>query len=54
MPLPKPRKDEEKNDFVSRCIKTLKENEKDRFPNEGQIEAICYRQWEEKDTKKNK
>lgn len=52
MPLPKPRKDEDKDDFISRCIKTLNENEKDRFPEKGQIAAICYRQWNESKEKK--
>ena len=45
MPLPTPKKDETKSTFISRCIKDLNETEKDRFPADGQIEAICYAQW---------
>ena len=45
MPIPTPKKDEKKNDFISRCIKTLADNEPDRFTSD-QRKAICYKQWD--------
>lgn len=47
MPLPTPKKDEKKDDFISRCIKTITEEERDRFPSREQRAAICYSQWGE-------
>jgi hypothetical protein len=47
MPLPKPKKEEKQNDFVSRCVSTpvmVKD-----FPNEQQRLAVCYLQWKNKD-----
>jgi hypothetical protein len=45
MPIPTPKKEETKNDFISRCIKFLK-NENSRTANE--IIAICFDQWDRK------
>jgi ATP-dependent Clp protease, protease subunit len=43
MPLPTPRPNEERNEFVSRCMadETLRED----FPDTEQRAAVCYRQW---------
>lgn len=45
MPLPKRRKDEEKDDFISRCMGD-DESVKD-FPDPAQRRAVCERQWDE-------
>ena len=45
MPIPKPQKDEEKDEFIRRCVPKLMEEddiEKD------QAVAICMKKWEEK------
>jgi hypothetical protein len=47
MPLPEPKKNEEKQEFVSRCIETLTKEDKERFPSRGQRAAVCYSQWDE-------
>lgn len=47
MPMPKPKKKEEKQEFVSRCIAGLTREEGDRFPSAKQRAAICYSQWGE-------
>ena len=47
MPLPKPRKNEKKQAFVSRCIAKLTREEEERFPKSSQRAAICYSQWGE-------
>lgn len=47
MPIPTPQKGEEKQEFVSRCIKFLTEEESERFPTREQRAAICYSQWSE-------
>lgn len=51
MPLPKPKENEEKKEFISRCMiyqdkegKYDLENDKDR----KQAVAICYTQWDRK------
>lgn len=51
MPLPKPKKDEEKNDFVSRCMgdETMKKDFKDN----KQRVAVCLAQFGKKDSKAN-
>jgi hypothetical protein len=43
IPLPTPRKGEKKNDFISRCIRTID----DEYEHDQAI-AICYRQWSKK------
>ena len=45
MPLPTPKRKEQKKDFVSRCIATVS-NDK-AFKDQKQIIAVCYSQWEE-------
>jgi hypothetical protein len=45
MPIPTPRSDEDRNGFISRCIRVLSE-EGDRYTPD-QVQAICYRQWKE-------
>lgn len=47
MPLPKPQPDEEKDDFIIRCMgdDTMVEE----YPEEDQRRAVCETQWEEKD-----
>lgn len=47
MPLPKPKKDEKKDEFISRCIETLTKHEASRFPTREQRAAICYSLWGE-------
>ena len=47
MPMPKPGKKEEKQEFVSRCIDKLTKDESERFPSREQRAAICYSQWGE-------
>jgi len=51
MPLPKPKKDEQKNDFVSRCMgdETMKKDFKDN----KQRVAVCLAQFSKKDSKAN-
>jgi hypothetical protein len=46
MPIPKPKKDEVKEEFISRCITTLR-NEDPEKP-QKQIAAICYDAWDGK------
>lgn len=47
MPMPKPKKSEDKEGFVSRCIATLTKDEKDKWPSSKQRAAICYSEWGE-------
>ena len=49
MPLPKPHKDEEKDDFISRCMGN--DTMKDEYPDNDQRLAVCYTQWDNKDKK---
>ena len=44
MPLPKPKKDETKEEFVGRCMSELSKE----FPNSAQRNAVCFKQWENK------
>jgi len=49
MPLPKPRKNEKKQEFISRCIRVEALNEKNinkRKKKMKQYAAICYRIWD--------
>ena len=46
MPLPKPRKNEKKDDFISRCMSNA-ESKKD-FPDTDQRLAVCHTQWRRK------
>lgn len=43
MPIPKPNPKESKDDFIGRCISTMKE--KDPKRSNEQIAAICYDSW---------
>lgn len=43
MPVPKPRKDEEKDDFIGRCISSLHKTDPDRP--DDQIIAMCFSTW---------
>jgi len=43
MPLPIPRKDEEKNDFISRCMED--DVMREEFKDLNQRLAVCYSQW---------
>ena len=46
MPLPKPKKNEPKDDFINRCMgDDLMNNE---YPDRSQRYAICLTQWKEK------
>ena len=47
MPLPKPREDEEKKDFIDRCMGDDTMN--DDFPDPAQRRAVCETQWDERD-----
>ena len=49
MPIPKPKKNEEKNEFISRCISTLSDMKE--FKDNDQRIAVCFSQWERKDEK---
>ena len=50
--MPKPREDETKEEFISRCISYMEENERDKFPSREQRIAVCYSYWENKDKEK--
>lgn len=47
MPIPKPRKGEAQDDFISRCHSATAEE----FPDDERRNAMCFRQWREKDKK---
>lgn len=47
MPIPKPRANEEREDFIHRCAGDETMNEE--FPDDDVRLAICYRQWENRD-----
>jgi len=46
MPLPKPRSDENKDDFISRCM--ADETMQEEYPDEAQRTAVCHSQWDKK------
>jgi HK97 family phage prohead protease len=48
MPLPKPKKDESKDDFLDRCMASDAMNEE--YPDNKQRYAVCVTQWESKET----
>ena len=50
MPLPKPHKNENKDDFISRCMGDNVMNEE--YPDNSQRAAVCYSQWRNKDAEK--
>lgn len=45
MPIPKPRKNESKDNFISRCMSD--DTMKDEYPNKQRF-AICISKWEDK------
>jgi len=45
MPLPTPNKEENKQDFISRCMSD--EKMKEEFEGNGQRYSVCERQWGE-------
>lgn len=47
MPLPKPKKDEKKDDFIERCMSN--DTMKKEFPDNDQRLAVCFKQWKEKE-----
>jgi hypothetical protein len=51
MPLPNPKKDEKKNDFMSRCMSD--ETMKKDFKDNKQRVAVCIAQFSKKDSKAN-
>lgn len=48
MPLPKPKNNERKSEFINRCMESLKD--KGEFPDSKQRLAVCYNQFEESKT----
>lgn len=51
MPIPKPKKDEDKEKFMERCMSDGMMN--NEYPDNKQRYAICMTQWKEKDKKEN-
>jgi hypothetical protein len=51
MPLPTPKIDEKKSEFISRCIVDL--TAKEEFPNVAQRIAVCNSQWDRDKKPKN-
>ena len=49
MPIPKPKKDEKKDDFISRCMGDDVMNTE--YPDQDQRMAVCSTQWRNKDKK---
>ena len=47
MPIPKPKADESKNDYVSRCVKKLSDD--GDFKDQNQRLAVCYAQYKNKE-----
>jgi len=45
MPLPKPKQQEKKGDFISRCV--IDDTVKKDFSENKQRTAVCYSQWDE-------
>lgn len=50
MPLPTPKKDEEQDDFISRCMSNKQARED--FPDNDQRLAVCFGRWRDKKEKK--
>lgn len=44
MPLPVPQKDEERSDFITRCM--IDRVAREEFPDAVQRIAVCVNQWE--------
>lgn len=52
MPIPKPKKDETKDDFIDRCMGN--EAMKEEFPDNDQRLAVCHDSWDKEKEKKSK
>lgn len=50
MPLPTPKDNESKNEFISRCISEL--TRMDEFKSKAQRIAVCYTQWDKSNNEK--
>lgn len=50
MPLPTPKDNESKNEFISRCISEL--THMDEFKSKAQRIAVCYTQWDKTNNEK--
>ena len=46
MPIPTPKKDEKKSDFISRCMSD--DVMKKDYPDANQRAGVCYTQWDKK------
>lgn len=51
MPMPKPKKDESKQDFIDRCMSS--ETMKSEYPDNDQRLAVCYDLWDRKNSQVN-
>lgn len=47
MPLPEPTKNEDKDDFMSRCMSS--DTMQDEYPTQQQRWAVCRKQWFKED-----
>lgn len=52
MPIPKQKKGEEEQEFISRCMEFLTVEKSDEFPTKEQRAAICYSQWRKSEKEK--
>lgn len=52
MPIPKPRKNENEDDFIGRCMGD--DVMKKEYPEQDQRRAVCQQQWDDKDKKKSR
>jgi len=50
VPLPSPRKNEDKNRFINRCMES--ETMKREFPDTDQRVAVCHDRWRKRDREK--
>ena len=46
MPLPEPRANEKKETFVSRCMEEVTTEDREKWPDQKQRAAVCYRHWD--------
>ncbi len=54
MPMPKAKKGESRQGFISRCIAKLTRDESDKFPDRKQRAAICFSEWGETPAERRK
>jgi len=50
VPIPKPKKSEKEQEFISRCMGS--DLMRDEYPDQKQRSAICYDQWRTKEVNK--